>query len=195
MKASAPSLRSDRRGTALAEFALILPALLLLLFGVMEIGYLAWQFQQGAIASKRAVRIAATRALIVPGSIKDCGPTQPVTAVPGTRCSTIPDYSVWATCNGDGTGGAACGADIPRIAAEVADFYPAVEPENIQIIISGAGLGFVGMRRPVPLVTVRFVDVDYNFIALGGLADLTGLRMPDMSASATAEDLSNGPGT
>ncbi len=195
MKKILRPLRTNTSGAALSEFALILPALLLLIFGVLEIGYLSWQFQQGSIASKRAVRIAATRALIVPGSIADCGPSQPVTSVAGTRCSEIADYSLWATCNGDGTGDAACGADIPRIAQEVAGFYPAVEPEDIQIEISGAGLGFVGMGRPVPLITVRFVNVQYNFIALGALADLAGIQMPDMSASAPGEDLSDGPGT
>lgn len=187
-------LRTHTSGAALSEFALILPALLLLIFGVLEIGYLAWQVQQGSVASKRAVRIAATRAIIVPGSIADCGPSQPVTAVAGTRCGDISDFSVWATCNGDGTGDAACGADIARIAQEVANFYPAVAPEDIQIEISGAGLGFVGMGRPVPLITVRFLNVQYDFIALGALADLAGIQMPDMSASAPGEDLSDGPG-
>lgn len=189
------SLRDNSQGASLAEFALILPVLLILIFGILEIGYFAWQIQQGTIASKRAIRIAATRSLLVPGAIPDCGPSQPSAAVAGTRCSDIPDFSVWAVCNGDGTGGAACGPDIPRIAQEVASFYPAVDPENIRIEISGAGLGFVGMGRPVPLVTVQFLNVDYEFIALGGLADLAGIRMPSMSASAAAEDLSNGPGS
>lgn len=188
-------VHSDASGSSLSEFALILPVLLVLVFGVLEIGFLAWQFQQGSIASKRAVRIAATRALIVPGSIADCGPSQPETSVAGTQCSVIADYSVWAVCNGDGTGDAACGPDVPRIAAEVAGFYPAVDPANIRIEISGAGLGFVGMGRPVPLITVRFVNVQYDFIALGALADLAGIQMPDMSASAPGEDLSDGPGT
>lgn len=188
------SLRGDMSGASLAEFALILPAFLLLIFGVLEVGYLAWQFQQGSIASKRAVRIAATRAVIMPGSIPDCGPSQPETAVAGTRCSDIPDYSVWGICNGDGTGDAACGADIPRIAEEVASFYPAVDPESIQIEFSGAGLGFVGMGRPVPLITVRFLNVNYDFVALGALADIAGLEMPDMTASAPGEDIINGPG-
>ena len=81
------------------------------------------------------------------------------------------------------------------MAQEVASFYPAVTPDNIVIEFSGAGLGFVGMGHPVPLITVRFVNVDFQFIFLGALADLAGIQMPEMSASATGEDLTNGPGS
>lgn len=182
------------RGASLPEFAMILPVLSLLLVGMLEMGYLMWQFQQGSIASKKAVRIAATRTLIAPGSIDDCGPTTPSTAVAGTKCSEVPDYSVWATCRGDGSGDAACGPDVARVGAEVARFYPAVNPQDIVIELSGGGMGFVGMGRPVPVVTVRFENVDFDFIVLGGLADLLPVRMPSMSASAAAEDLQNGVG-
>lgn len=182
----------DTRGASLPEFALILPVLSLLLFGMLEMGYLMWQFQQGSIASKKAVRIAATRSLLVPGSIGDCGPMTPSSAIAGTRCSTIPDYSIWATCRGDGTGDAACGPDVARVAAEVGRFYPAVSASDIVIELSGGGMGFVGMGRPVPIVTVRFENVDFDFIVLGGLANLIPVRMPSMSASAAAEDLRNG---
>ena len=184
-------LKSER-GASLPEFALILPVLSLLLFGMLEMGYLMWQFQQGSIASKKAVRIAATRTLITPGSIADCGPATPASAVAGTRCADVPDYSIWATCRGDGTGDAACGPDVARVGAEVVRFYPAVAPADIVIELSGGGMGFVGMGRPVPVVTVRFENVDFDFIVLGGLANLLPVQMPSMSASAAAEDLRNG---
>lgn len=188
------SFWSDARGASLPEFALILPVVSLLFFGMLEMGYLMWQFQQGSIASKKAVRIAATRTLLVPGSIGDCGPSTPSSAVAGTRCSTIPDYSIWATCRGDGSGDAACGPDIARVGAEVGRFYPAVQPGDIVIELSGGGMGFVGMGRPVPVVTVRFENVQFDYIVLGALANLLPLQMPSMSASAAAEDLQNGGG-
>lgn len=183
----------NRDGASLAEFALLLPVLLLFLFGTLETGYLMWQFQQGEIAAKRGVRIASTRALLMPGSIADCGPAQPGTAVAGTECATLNDYSVWATCRGDGSGGAACGADIPAVAAEIAAFYPLADPENIVIEFSGGGMGFVGLGHPVPLVTVRLENVNFDWIVVGALANLAAFDMPSMSASAAAEDLKNGP--
>ena len=195
MRISITDFVKNKAATALAEFALILPVLMLLIFSILDIGFIAWQFQQGEIASKRAVRLAATRSLLVPGAIPDCGPAQPSTSVAGTRCSNIADYSVWATCRGDGSGDAACGADIVRVAQEISSFYPAANPDDIVIEFSGAGLGFVGMGHPVPLITVRFVNVDFQFVFLGTLANLAGIQMPEMSASATGEDLTNGPGS
>ena len=188
------NLKSNVRGASLPEFALILPILSLLLFSMLEMGYLMWQFQQGSIASKKAVRIAATRTLVTPGAIPDCGPATPSSAVAGTRCSDIPDFSLWATCRGDGSGDAACGPDVARVGTEVGRFYPAVQPEDIVIELSGGGLGFVGMGRPVPVVTVSFENVEFDFIVLGVLADILPIQMPSMSASAAAEDLQNGGG-
>lgn len=185
-------LRKSEKGASLAEFALLFPLFAILTFGVLEVGYLMWQFQQGAIASKRAVRIAATRDLLVPGSIEDCGVA---TAQPaGTPCSQVPGSDSWSiTCYGDGSGNAACGTDVTRVAEEIAAFYPLVTPNNIVIEISGAGLGFKGLGRPVPIITVRFVNVQFNFIVLRAFLGAGPVNMPALSASAPAEDLTNGP--
>jgi hypothetical protein len=188
------SLASDDSGASLTQFALILPAFLILIFGAIEGGFLMWQFQQGEIASTRAVRLAATRTLLTPGSIPDCGPSTPSTTPAGTLCINIPDTSIWATCRGNGTGGGACGPDVARVAVEISRFYPAVKPEDIIIELSGGGMGFVGLGHPVPVVTVRFDKVDYEFIVLSALGGLAALAMPTMSASAPAEDMLNGPG-
>src|SRR5262245_43853576 len=107
---------TDRTGAALAQFALVLPVFLLLIFGAIEGGMLMWQFQQGEIAAKRAVRIAVTRQLMATGSMGDCGPSVPATTPAGTLCAQVPDTSVWATCKGNGTGGSVCGPGVARVA-------------------------------------------------------------------------------
>ncbi len=183
-----------RTGASLAEFALILPLLMLLTFGMLETGFLLWQIQQGEIAAKRAVRLASTRALLAPGAFGDCGPSTPTNAQAGQECALLVggDLSLWATCRGNGTGGAACGPDIAALVTEIGRFYPRAEPENIVIEFHGAGLGFQGLGHPVPLITVKFENVQYEWITLGALAGLTNITLPDMSASAAAEDLRNG---
>ena len=190
----ATSLWRREEGASLAEFALITPILLLLTFGILDIGFLMWQFQQGTIASKRAVRIAATRELVTPGAFNDCGPSRAATAVAGTICSSLAfsGSGVWATCKGDGSGDAGCGADVTRVAQEVAKFYPRVTPADITITLSDGGLGFQGLGHPVPIVTVQFENVDYDYLFIGGLAQLTSFEMPSMTASAAAEDMRNG---
>src|SRR5262249_30891239 len=108
------TLVCDERGVAMVQFALVLPVMLLLIFGAIEGGMLMWQFQQGEIASKRAVRLASTRTLMTAGAIGDCGPSTPASTPAGTLCSQVPDTNVWATCKGDGSSGGMCGPDIAR---------------------------------------------------------------------------------
>jgi hypothetical protein len=189
------AIARNESGATLAEFALVLPVFLLLIFGAIEGGMLMWQFQQGEIAAKRAVRIAVTRQLMVPNAMGDCGPSaSPATTPAGTFCAQVPDTSVWATCKGDGSGGSVCGPGIARVAEEISRFYPAVKKEDISIQLSGGNLGFMGLGHPTPIVTVTFDKVNYEFIVLGGLGGLADFAMPKMTASAPAEDVWNGPG-
>lgn len=180
----------NKSGASLPEFALLFPLFSLLSFGILEVGYLMWQFQQGAIASKRAVRIAITRDLITPGSISDCGPNQPADLAAGTFCAAVPDFTVWLTCDGVADP-AACGPDVADVINEINNFYPRSQG-NVQIQLSGGALGFNGLGRPVPVVTVRFVGVQFEFIVLKGFG-FGPVNMPALSSSAPAEDLTSGP--
>jgi len=191
------AISRNESGATLAEFALVLPVFLLLIFGAIEGGMLMWQFQQGEIAAKRAVRIAVTRQLMTANAMGDCGPSTPTTTPAGTLCAQIPDTSVWATCKGNGSGGSVCGPGVARVALEISRFYPAVKPENINIQLSGGNLGFMGLGHPTPIVSVSFTSVNYQFAVIGafpGLNQLANFAMPKMTASAPAEDVWNGPG-
>ena len=55
------SARRDQRGLALVEMALILPLLFILVFGVIEYGWLFFKYQQVANASRVACRYAITQ--------------------------------------------------------------------------------------------------------------------------------------
>ena len=56
------SLLSDRRGATAVEFSLILPALLLLLFGIVEFGRLLWTQSALHFAVEEAARCATVDA-------------------------------------------------------------------------------------------------------------------------------------
>lgn len=56
------SLFSDRRGVTAVEFSLILPALLLLLFGIVEFGRLLWTQSALHFAVEEAARCATVDA-------------------------------------------------------------------------------------------------------------------------------------
>src|SRR6476469_231434 len=49
----------DQRGAAALEFALVLPILLLLLFGAIQYGLYFWALQGGADAARYAARLSA----------------------------------------------------------------------------------------------------------------------------------------
>ena len=188
MRVFCRKLKHDRAGAALAEFALLFPAFAFVFFGMLEVGYMMYQVQQGEIAAKRAVRIAITRNLL-DGTIADCGPGTGTTSA-GTLCSaTTPSSSNWGGCTGDAPS-SPCGPEVANVVQEIQAFYPRAGANNIQIQFSESGLGFAGLGRPVPIVTVNLTGIQYNPIMMGVFASFT---MPTQSASAPAEDLTNGP--
>lgn len=62
------SLLSDRRGTTAIEYAIILPALLLFLLGIMDTGRLLWTYSTLYRAAEAAARCGAV-------NVTDCAST------------------------------------------------------------------------------------------------------------------------
>lgn len=58
-------LRRDR-GAAAVEFALLMPLLFMILFGIIQFGYLFFQKQQAAFAAREGARIAAVGTMSCP---------------------------------------------------------------------------------------------------------------------------------
>lgn len=191
MRRSVSSIRRNEEGASLVEFALIFPLFAILTLGLIDLGAVLWQFQQGTLAAQRGVRIAVTRDLLTAGAFPDCGPT--TTGPPGTLCSAIPDYNIWGSCDGTQADTAPCGADVADVVTAIQDFYPVAGDDDIVIEFSGGGLGFIGLGKPVPVVTVRLTGVQIDLPILGAFG-FGPVTMPDFAATAAAEDLTNGPG-
>ena len=189
-------LRNNNQGASLVEFALLFPAFAFLFFGALEVSFMMWQIQQGEIAVKRALRVATTRSVLEDGAYPDCGPANS-TAVLGTLCSDLPDDTgEWGNClindiSNPGSPASPCGTDVARVAQEIMAFYPKAAQGDVRFIFSGSGLGFEGLGKPVPIITVQFENVPFSTIMLGVFGNFT---MATQSASAPAEDLTNGPG-
>ena len=95
-----PFLR-DRSGAGAAEFALILPLFLLVLFGIIDAGRFAWAFNQAEKATQVGARLAVVTDVIPGGasatglrnysfvsSSVPQGGTVNATAFPGVYCQT-----------------------------------------------------------------------------------------------------------
>ncbi|NNE41476.1 MAG: pilus assembly protein [Marinicaulis sp.] len=181
-------LIKNRSGAALVEFTLVSPLLFITTFGILEFSNVMWQYQQADIATRLAVRLAATRDSVVTG-LPDCGVATSEPA--GTDCADVSGSDSWSvSCNAGSPGGSCNAATIARIMTEIHKVNPNIPASNVQIEYSGAGLGFVGLGRPVPIVTVRVTNLTANYIAIGNLVGFANsFTMPDFVASIPAEDL------
>jgi hypothetical protein len=182
-------LISDQSGSTLVEFTLVLFVMLTMTFGIVEFGYAGYQWANAEAATQRGVRLAATRdAAII--NIPDCG-VGVTGVVLGQPCSTDAGSYNWSvTCNA-GAGGANCNAaTLALIVAEMQRSYPNVVAGDVNITFSGAGRGFQGLGRPVPIVTVGLSGLTFDFVVLDALIGLPNqINMPGFRASLTGEDL------
>ena len=192
-------LYRDTSGAGAAEFALVLPLLLLLIFGVIDAGRFVWEYNRAEKATQMGARYAAvTDPVLGSGfynysfSVNDNVPQG--SAVPTSAFNTV-------TCTssnncGDCTGGAVCGVvaydanAFDNIVARMAAMYPPIAAENVQIEYRNVGLGYAGDPNGpdvAPLITVRLENLQFTPITslmLGSIA------MPSFATSLTAEDLS-----
>lgn len=194
---------SDDGGAVLAETAITLPMILLLIFGIIEIGFFLWQWNAANKATQLGVRYAVTSNPIVSGPGIT---TSPIHGRPlGTSCrrdsATNPCYTFWVECNLTAANAGTCiGSEAasaysfqPAAAQAIIDrmqgVFPGLDPSTVRIRYSSNGLGFVGHPGHVQNdVTVTIQGLDYPFAALAGFVAMNPLRLR-ASATQTSEDL------
>lgn len=182
------SFADDRRATTLVEFSLVAPLLFIITFGIVDFGAVIYQFQALNTATAYAARMAATRGPVITG-VGDCGPG--VTGPAGAYCSTIAGSTTWTpiTCTGASPGGNCNVTLMNRIVTEMKKIYPPLTINNLNITYSPSGLGFMGLGKPVPAITVTLTGVNASFIVMSGFG-LNNITMPPFTTTITAEDMS-----
>jgi hypothetical protein len=204
-------LGRDQSGTTTIEFTIVALLFLLLTFGLVEFGHMFWQYNSAAKAVHLGARLAAVSDPVWSGL-----PELEDTGTPGGAWET--SYAV--VCDGDAgdctdlgegqydeaameclvfgraTGETPCDtecdpAGIDEYLAGMCDRFGRIAPENVVVTYSHTGLGFAGRPGgPVPTVTVQLKDLDFEFLALGGLLGLQPIEMPPFTVTMTGEDLS-----
>jgi hypothetical protein len=200
MKILARLLRSDGAAAG-AEFALVLPLLILLLFGVIDAGRFLWEFNEAEKATQMGARFAVVTnpvATALEGP-KQGGYSFSVSdgilqgnAVPTANFdNAVCDNSGSCSC----TGGNICGAigynptAFNNIVARMAAMYPPITSSNVQVIYKNVGLGFAGdpdNPNVSALVTVKLRRLAFHPLVC--LAFRCSIAMPDFSAALTLED-------
>lgn len=190
----------DEQGGPAAEFAMVLPILLIFLLGTIDVGRLMWDWNRAEKATQMGVRFAVatdivpsglnTYSFAVDGGVPQGDPV-PLAKFPGLSCTgTI--SSATCTCKSGGTCAFPLTGDhraFNNIVDRISLFKSDVMAANVVVDYDYSGLGFAGDPNGpdvAPLVTVRLRNLDFQPL----LTQIFGaaITLPDFSAALTLED-------
>jgi len=187
--------RSD--GAAGAEFAMVLPLLILMLFGMIDVGRYMWTLNEVEKATQMGARMAVVTTM-VPGGLASQnyattlgqGVPIPTSSFGAAQCQK-PAGSVTCTCVTT-----PCPTLTPvdttafdAVVTRMNQIAGVVDPANVTIMYRNSGLGYAGDPTGpdvAPIVTVSAVNVGFNSL-IGQFFGIS-LRLPTVSASLTLED-------
>jgi Flp pilus assembly protein TadG len=182
-----------RGGAAGAEFALVLPLLILLLFGIIDVGRWMYTYNRAAKATQMGARMAVVTNYLstsVGASYVNttCGGT---TLTQGDSIPAACLTNVTCTSAGGCTPGGSVAnfsADFNAIVNKMRAFMPEIQASNVTIEYTQSGLGYAGNPGGpdlAPIVTVRLSGLQFRpTMALG----VHTMNMPDFHTSLTFED-------
>lgn len=199
------ALMRDRRGGGAAEFALVLPLLLLLLLGVIDGGRFLWEVNRAEKATQFGARYAIVTDVIPSAIVNDdyVGRTYCENDIDATAdtCTAGDNFfdtntlgkltctSSACTCNsGYCPGGASISAAaFTNLVNRMQLMDPRIAQSNVQVVFKGSGLGFAGDPNGmdvIPLVTVQLTGMTFTPISLFNAVDFT---LPNFATTLTAE--------
>jgi hypothetical protein len=200
-------LLSNDTGASAAEFALVLPLLLLLLFGIIDGGRWLWTYNRAAKATQMGARFAVVAYPVAPGIggtyIGVGGLTQgdliPASAFGKIGCTGTVGAggTVTASCTCLTTPcptiGTVTASTFTNIVNRMRKFMPEITAANVAVEYSSSGLGYAGNPNGPdlqPLVTVKLGTpaTPLQFRPIVALM-LGTVNMPQFTSTLTAEDL------
>jgi hypothetical protein len=196
MKLFRALLRNQSAGSA-AEFALVLPLLIMFIFGIIDTGRFMWEYNQAEKATQMGARYAVSTDLVLTGlsaySFSTSGGVPQGTPVPVANFTSATCTSTTCTCVA--TTGGFCGTTgrsataFTNVLGRMQAMYPPIKANNLTIEYRNIGLGFAGDPNGpdvAPLVTVRLTGM--NFQPLTMMLLKRTVSLPDFAASLTLED-------
>ena len=209
MRALLSSIARDETGTTTIEFTIVMVLFFLLTFGLVEFGYVLFQWNSAAKAAQLGARMAAVSDPVWSGltGLTDSGtPGGPWTTAYNVTCHGTNATGSAGECGGVSAdydsaamqrlvfgrgGGTTCGTIGTDGDPGMCDLFERITPQNVNITYQNTGLGFASRPGgPVPTITLSLTGLTYQFIALGGLLGFGQISMPDFQVTMTGEDLS-----
>jgi len=180
-------------GSSAAEFALVLPLLLVFLFGIIDGGRFIWEYNRAEKATQMGTRFAVVTDPVAPGLFSYKFTSDGLGAgdlIPASELGTITCNSTSCSCT-SGTCPAGTGAPTgawTALVTRMRQIDPNISADNVQVQYQGSGLGFAGNPSGMdiePIVTVKLSGLQFTPLTTLTLASFT---MPDFHAALTAED-------
>jgi Flp pilus assembly protein TadG len=187
-------LLHDPTASSGVEFALVLPLLLILLFGIIDGGRFLWTYNRAEKAAQMGARMAVVTDYVAPGigtSYLGTGGLTQGDLIPASQFGKITCTSTSCTCTTTpcptvGTENATAFSDI---VTRMKLFLPELTDSQVTIEYSSSGLGYAGNPYGpdiAPMVTVRITGFQFTPITTLTMATFT---IPDIVTTLSAEDL------
>jgi Flp pilus assembly protein TadG len=190
---------ADCAGAAGAEFAIVLPLLLLFLFGILDVGRYMWSINE----LEKATQVGARMAVVTDMVPSDLASTNFGATLGQGAKITSADFGQMHCDKFSGTLQCVCDsncADIGTTAdanafglvvARMQKIAPVLADTNVRITYTNSGLGYAGDPNGpdvAPIVTVSTNDVGFAPLIFQFFG--ASLTLPSESASLTLEDAS-----
>ncbi len=188
----------DASGASAAEFTLVLPLLILLLFGTIDVGRYAWSLSQAEKATQTGARWAVATNIVASGlgsyrwattGLVPQGTTVPQASFPTVTCQSNGTTASCTCASSCAFGTAASNTDFNNLATRMAQIYPGLTASNIVVTYSWSGLGFAGdpnAPEVAPLTTVSLRNV--NFTPFTSLIFGGQVALPNFAYTLPMED-------
>jgi Flp pilus assembly protein TadG len=189
-----------QRGASAAEFTLVLPLLLLLLFATIDFGRYGWELAQAEKATQTGARWAVATNMVASGlnsysyAVNGGLPQGSVvnsTQFPGVTCQSS-GGAVSCTCSAGGSCPFPLTADsaaFTSLVTRMAQIYPEIEAQNVVVTYAWSGLGFAGDPNGpdvAPLTTVSLRNL--QFAPFTSFAFNGTVNMPELAYTLPMED-------
>ena len=189
-----PAFLRDTRAAAAAEFALILPVLLIAIIGTIDVGRYAWAVAMSEKATQTGARFAVATDMVPSGLYSYSfataggvpqGTTVNSTLFPGVTCNSA-GCTCLGTCNFPTT---ADSTVFNRLVTRMREINPDITAANVVVTYAWSGLGFAGDPNGpdvAPLTTVSLRNM--QFVPASTLIFAVNVNMPQFAYTLPMED-------